>query len=97
MGGRPEEGSANLALAPEVQHALRHGNRAVVALESAVITHGLPYPENLDVALRMQEEILGVGALPATIAALDHSAQIGVSHVCEAVNYQAVWCGSRRP
>jgi pseudouridylate synthase len=44
---------------------------AGVALESAVITHGLPYPENLRVALEMEAQSARVGALPATIAVLD--------------------------
>ena len=42
-----------------------------VALESAVITHGLPYPENLRVALEMEAQVVKAGAVPATIAVLD--------------------------
>jgi len=44
---------------------------AGVALESAVITHGLPYPENMRVALGMEAQVVKAGALPATIAVLD--------------------------
>jgi pseudouridine-5'-phosphate glycosidase len=56
-----------LALAPEVDAALRHG-RPVVALESTLVTHGLPYPTNLDVALASEEAVRSRGAVPATVA-----------------------------
>lgn len=50
----------------------------VVALESTVITHGLPYPQNLALALSMEDEIRQVGALPATIALLDGMVYLGL-------------------
>jgi pseudouridine-5'-phosphate glycosidase len=56
-----------LALAPEVDAALRDG-RPVVALESTLVTHGLPYPTNLEVALASEEAIRARGAVPATVA-----------------------------
>jgi len=49
-----------------------------VALESAVITHGLAYPRNLEAALRMQQEVADAGAVPATIAVLDGKVRIGL-------------------
>lgn len=67
-----------VVLAPDVGQALREG-RAVVALESTVIAHGLPHPLNLEVAASM-EQIVGAGrATPATIAILDGKIHIGLS------------------
>jgi pseudouridine-5'-phosphate glycosidase len=56
-----------LAIAPEVAEALR-GGRPVVALESTLISHGLPYPENLEVAAASELAVRAAGAVPATIA-----------------------------
>ena len=50
----------------------------VVALESTVITHGLPYPQNLNIALEMEREVRIQGAIPATIAVLDGKIRIGL-------------------
>ena len=57
----------------------RQTGKPVVALESAVITHGLPYPENLTLARNVEEEIRSIGALPATIAVLDGKIRVGLS------------------
>jgi len=62
---------------PDVQAAL-DASLPVVALESTVITHGLPYPENLELALNMELEIRQAGATPATIAVLDGKIRIGL-------------------
>jgi pseudouridylate synthase len=56
-----------LDVAPEVEAALRE-KRSVVALESTLISHGLPYPANLDVARRSEAAVREAGAVPATIA-----------------------------
>jgi pseudouridine-5'-phosphate glycosidase len=56
-------------LAPEVSAALEDG-RAVVALESTLITHGLPWPANFETAAAMEDAIRAAGAVPATIAVL---------------------------
>jgi pseudouridine-5'-phosphate glycosidase len=56
-----------LTIAPEVAAALA-GARPVVALESTLISHGLPYPQNLDVALASEAAVRESGAVPATIA-----------------------------
>jgi pseudouridine-5'-phosphate glycosidase len=61
---------ALLTLNPEVQSALS-SNKAVVALESTVIAHGLPRPQNLEVARRLEGIVREAGAVPATIAILD--------------------------
>jgi pseudouridine-5'-phosphate glycosidase len=64
-------------LSPEVGQALRDG-RAVVALESTVIAHGLPRPLNLEVAARMEAIVRERGATPATIAILDGKIRAGL-------------------
>ncbi|MEN8242754.1 MAG: pseudouridine-5'-phosphate glycosidase, partial [Chloroflexota bacterium] len=62
---------------PEVGAALAAGE-PVVALESTVITHGLPYPENLALAEEMQSVIRAQGAVPATIAVIDGVVRVGL-------------------
>ena len=64
-----------LQLSPEVARALSQ-NFPLVALESTVITHGLPYPDNINLAEDMENEVRRGGAVPATIAVID-----GVIHV----------------
>lgn len=62
---------------PDVQKAIEEGG-AVVALESTLISHGLPYPENMEVALAMEEAVRSEGAFPATIAILGGEPVIGL-------------------
>jgi pseudouridine-5'-phosphate glycosidase len=62
----------------EIQDALEAG-QAVVALESTVIAHGLPYPTNLETARQMQTTVREHGAVPATIAVLDGRLRVGLS------------------
>lgn len=62
----------------EVEEAIRDG-RPVVALESALITHGLPRPLNLEVAREMEETVRQEGAVPATIAVLEGRPCVGLS------------------
>lgn len=59
-----------LNIHPAVQAAL-HDHRPVVALESTIISHGMPYPQNVETALRVEETVREAGATPATIAILD--------------------------
>jgi pseudouridine-5'-phosphate glycosidase len=61
----------------EIGRALKR-NEPVVALESAVITHGLPYPENLNLARDVEAEIRKMGVIPATIGLLDGKVHIGL-------------------
>ncbi|MBK8025594.1 MAG: pseudouridine-5'-phosphate glycosidase [Chloroflexi bacterium] len=68
-----------LVLSAEVQNALTRGDRAVVALESTLITHGLPYPANVETALAMEQAIRDQGAVPATIAILAGKIVVGLS------------------
>jgi pseudouridine-5'-phosphate glycosidase len=64
-------------LADEVRDALA-ARAPVVALESALITHGLPHPDNLEVALGSEETVRRAGAVPATIAVLDGEVRVGL-------------------
>lgn len=66
-----------LHYAPEVREARARG-LAIVALESTIITHGLPYPRNRAVALEIEAEVRAAGAVPATIAVLDGHIHIGL-------------------
>nr|HID13130.1 pseudouridine-5'-phosphate glycosidase [Anaerolineae bacterium] len=67
-----------LRIKPEVAQALA-ASRPVVALESALITHGFPPPANLDIARRMEATVREEGALPATVAVLEGQARVGLS------------------
>jgi pseudouridine-5'-phosphate glycosidase len=63
---------------PEVRDALASG-RAVVALESTLITHGLPWPHNVDAARRAEAAVRAAGALPATVAIHDGLVLVGLA------------------
>lgn len=67
-----------LKIHPDVAQALLNGE-PIVALESTVITHGLPKPINLDLARGMEEEIRDAGAFPATVALYRGEIRIGLS------------------
>ena len=67
-----------LDIAPEVQKALDEG-RPVVALESTIISHGMPYPQNVETALNVEKIIRDNGAVPATIAVLGGRLKAGLS------------------
>ena len=67
-----------LDIAPEVRLALQQG-QPVVALESTIISHGMPYPQNVATALRVEAEVRSSGALPATIAVIDGRLTAGLS------------------
>jgi len=67
-----------LNIAPEIAQAISDG-RPVVALESTVIAHGLPRPQNLETAHRLQEIVRESGAVPATIAIIAGKLTIGLS------------------
>jgi pseudouridine-5'-phosphate glycosidase len=66
-----------VAIAPEVQHALRTDG-PVVALESTLITHGLPYPDNVAAARRAEAAVRAAGAVPATVALRDGHILVGL-------------------
>ena len=67
-----------LDIAPEVQHALQNGV-PVVALESTIISHGMPYPQNVQTALMVEAEVRAHGAVPATIAIVNGRLKAGLS------------------
>ncbi|HET9654642.1 MAG TPA: pseudouridine-5'-phosphate glycosidase [Kineosporiaceae bacterium] len=68
---------AGLELAPEVADALAAG-AAVVALESTIISHGMPYPDNLATARAVEQVVRDAGAVPATIAVVAGKLRIGL-------------------
>ncbi|CZF86883.1 pseudouridine-5'-phosphate glycosidase [Grimontia marina] len=67
-----------LDIHPEVQQALAEG-KPVVALESTIISHGMPYPENVETAFRVEQAVRDNGAIPATIAILKGRLKVGLS------------------
>ena len=68
-----------LDVAPEVAQAVAEG-KPVVALESTIISHGMPYPQNVETALKVEQIIRDCGAVPATIAILGGRLKAGLSH-----------------
>ncbi|HEY8326256.1 MAG TPA: pseudouridine-5'-phosphate glycosidase [Ktedonobacterales bacterium] len=88
---------AYLRVARAVSEALAAG-RPVVALESTVITHGLPRPANTHVALAMEDAVRAEGAIPATIALLDGRICVGLSaeEIARLGEESDVWKASRR-
>lgn len=67
-----------LIFSPEVERARENGT-ALVACESTIISHGMPWPRNLETALSVEAEIRGAGAVPATIAVVEGSIHIGLT------------------
>ncbi len=87
-----------LDILPEVAEALRQG-KPVVALESTIISHGMPYPQNVQTALAVEQIIRDNGAVPATIAIIGGRLKAGLS--AEEIEYfgkkgQAIHKASRR-
>ena len=68
----------DLRYSDEVAEALQ-SKRPIVALESTIITHGMPFPQNLDTARLVEDEIRKSGAIPATIAVIEGKLHIGLS------------------
>ncbi len=75
--------SSSFVLGPDVARALR-GGMPLVALETAVVTHGLPRPENLQLARALEQVVIEQGATPATVGLLDGKIHVGLS--AEALN-----------
>lgn len=67
-----------LVLLPEVRDALAAG-RPVVALESTIVTHGMPFPANVETALAVEAVVRDNGAVPATIAVMDGRILVGLA------------------
>lgn len=70
--------NAHLQINPEVEQALR-ANKPVVALESTIISHGMPYPKNVETALSVERIVRDHGAVPATIGVMDGKCVVGMS------------------
>lgn len=68
----------HLDVAPEVQQAIAEG-KPVVALESTIISHGMPYPQNVETALAVEKIIRDNGAIPATTAIIKGRLKVGIS------------------
>ena len=68
-----------MIISKEVQEALKN-NKPIVALESTIISHGMPYPKNVQTAFAVEDEIRKYGAIPATIGIIDGKPVIGMSH-----------------
>ena len=87
-----------LSISPEVRKALEE-QRPVVALESTIISHGMPYPQNVETALKVEQTVREGGAVPATIAIINGKLKAGCTP--EEIEYlgrkgQAVTKASRR-
>jgi pseudouridylate synthase len=86
-----------LSVAPEVAEALAAG-RAVVALESTIVSHGLPRPDNVAIARQIEAAVREGGAVPATIALVDGDVRVGLDDAAlEAIATRddVVKCSSR--
>lgn len=73
-----------LVISEEVKQALA-GNQPVVALESTIISHGMPYPKNVETALEVERLVREQGAIPATIAIIGGKITVGIS--AEQIDY----------
>jgi pseudouridine-5'-phosphate glycosidase len=67
-----------LRISSKVQEALSRG-RPVIALESAIISHEIPYPQNLSTALELEKLAESLGVMPATVALMDGAIRVGLS------------------
>ncbi|HEA1469982.1 TPA: pseudouridine-5'-phosphate glycosidase, partial [Escherichia coli] len=67
-----------LQISPEVQDAI-NSKKPVVALESTIISHGMPFPQNAQTAIEVEETIRKHGAVPATIAVIGGVMKVGLS------------------
>lgn len=67
-----------LSILPEISAAIEE-NRPVVALESTILSHGMPYPDNLAFAAEVERVVREEGAIPATIAVLDGKLKVGLN------------------
>ena len=86
-----------MRIAPDVAETLAAG-RPVVALESTIISHGLPRPRNLEIARALEAEVRAGGALPATIAVVEGEARVGLDEAAIAAIAErddVVKCGVR--
>ena len=79
-----------LSITPEIEEALKQG-KPVVALESTILSHGMPYPENVEFAHKVEEVARNEGAIPATTAIIGGKLKVGLNEeelmiMCKAEN-----------
>lgn len=67
-----------LSVTPEIAEAIKEG-KPVVALESTILSHGMPYPENVEFAHKVEEIVRGEGAVPATTAIIGGKLKVGLT------------------
>ncbi|MBR3251447.1 MAG: pseudouridine-5'-phosphate glycosidase [Erysipelotrichaceae bacterium] len=67
-----------LSITPEIQEAIKAG-KPIVALESTILSHGMPYPENIEFAHKVEEVVRGEGAIPATMAIIGGKLKVGLN------------------
>lgn len=72
-----ERANAPIDIHPEVEEALGAA-KPVVSLETALVTHGLPYPSNLELGLELEQIVRSTGSIPATIGILDGRIKVGL-------------------
>ena len=72
-----------LSVTPEIEEAIAQG-KPIVALESTILSHGMPYPENVEFAHKVEEIIRGEGAIPATTAIIGGKLKVGLNSVAKA-------------
>ena len=68
-----------LDINPEVQNAIDN-REPIVALESTIICHGMPFPKNLETAIEVESVVRENGGIPATIAILDGRLKVGINN-----------------
>ncbi|XP_018494359.1 pseudouridine-metabolizing bifunctional protein C1861.05 [Galendromus occidentalis] len=78
IGMLSRRGFSTLKFSSEVASALKNGD-PIVALESTIITHGMPYPENLKTAMDVEQVVRRTGAVPATVALIEGEIHAGLS------------------
>ena len=66
-----------LVVSPEIRDAVAEGE-PVVALETTIVSHGMPWPENIETALAVEDVVRENGAVPATIAVMDGEIRVGL-------------------
>ena len=69
-----------LDISEEIQDSL-NGNVPIVALESTIISHGMPFPHNMETAIKVENIVRKEGAVPATIAVIGGRIKIGLSNI----------------
>lgn len=79
-----------LSITPEIAEAINEG-KPIVALESTILSHGMPYPENVEFAHKVEEVVRGEGAIPATTAIIGGKLKVGLNKeeleiMCKAEN-----------